>query len=97
MKLPQKYIEIEDLVFALPDDFEGSCQDALALLLKYILKASSKSKDSEVIDADNVRGIARITRNPGSSVSMNYRFYEYNDETKKYEPKSRIESSKKDR
>lgn len=92
--IPHKYIEIEDLVFALPDDFEGTCQDALKLLLEYILTVMSSCKDTEVTDADDDRGIVMLQKaKTGSKVSIKFRLYEYNTETKSYEMKSIIKGS----
>lgn len=91
MSVPKKYIEIEDLVFALPDDFEGSSLNALEILLEYILKALSSGKKSEVSDADSDRGVASLKgTKPGSRVSIKYRLYELNSNTNEYEMKSYI-------
>lgn len=96
--MPHKYIEIEDLVFALPNDFEGNCKDALQLLLEYILDVIRSCKENEVTEADTDRGIVMLKKaEAGSKVSIQYRMYEYNEKTKEYEIKPFIGSPEKHR
>lgn len=44
LNLPNKLLKVEDLTFVLPDDFEGSIEDAMQLMVQY-LKIFFKDKE----------------------------------------------------
>ena len=45
--LPKKILRIEDLIFILPDDFDGDLQSGLRLLADYLDVEFKKDKNSK--------------------------------------------------
>lgn len=54
LNLPNKLLKVEDLTFILPDDFEGSIEDALQLMIYYLKSIFNKK------DLDNIEDLPSI-------------------------------------
>lgn len=50
MDLPKKFLRIHELTFALPDDFEGTVEDAMDLLLEYRTQHRNHRDNAEYMD-----------------------------------------------
>ena len=51
---PKKVLQIYDAAFALPDDFDGTIQDAMKLFLEYHEKVTSENKKGAVVDTSRL-------------------------------------------
>lgn len=49
--LPKKFLHIRELTFILPDDFDGTLQDAMTLFLEY---RSAHRKDAKFVDPNGL-------------------------------------------
>ncbi len=47
---PKKVLQIYDAAFALPDDFDGTIQDAMKLFLEYHEKVVAENKKEKIVD-----------------------------------------------
>lgn len=47
---PKKVLQIYDAAFALPDDFNGTIQDAMKLFLEYHEKVVAENKKEKIVD-----------------------------------------------
>ena len=47
---PKKGLQIYDAAFALPDDFDGTIQDAMKLFLEYHEKVVAENKKEKIVD-----------------------------------------------
>lgn len=47
---PKKVLQIYDAAFALPDDFDGTIQDAMKLFLEYHEKIVAENKKEKIVD-----------------------------------------------
>ena len=82
--LPKKILRIEDLIFILPDDFDGDLQSGLRLLADYLDvefkkdKNSKKSKRSTSnVEKDN---LTMLRENKDTvQVAMNYGIFEIDE------------------
>ena len=86
--LPKKILRIEDLIFILPDDFDGDLQSGLRLLADYLDvefkkdKNSKKSKRSTSnVEKDNLTML--LENKDTVQVAMNYGIFEINENENK--------------
>ena len=96
-KIPKKILEIEDLVFVLPEGFHGNIIDALTEIIAYI-KSRTASDNSctdnkyEVQLADDKVSLLKIVENDfDHRVSLKFSFFEYDEDEATYTPKKEIE------
>jgi len=82
--LPKKILRIEDLIFILPDDFDGDLQSGLRLLADYLDvefkkdKNSKKSKRSTSnVEKDNLTML--LENKDTVQVAMNYGIFEIDE------------------
>ena len=82
--LPKKILRIEDLIFILPDDFDGDLQSGLRLLADYLDvefkkdKNSKKSKRSTSnVEKDNLTML--LENKDTVQVAMNYGIFEIHE------------------
>lgn len=82
--LPKKILRIEDLIFILPDDFDGDLQSGLRLLADYLEvefkkdKNSKKSKRSTSnVEKDNLTML--LENKDTVQVAMNYGIFEIDE------------------
>ena len=82
--LPKKILRIEDLIFILPDDFDGDLQSGLRLLADYLDvefkkdKNSKKSKRSTSnVEKDNLTML--LENKDTVQLSMNYGIFEIDE------------------
>ena len=82
--LPKKILRIEDLIFILPDDFDGDLQSGLRLLAEYLDvefkkdKNSKKSKRSTSnVEKDNLTML--LENKDTVQVAMNYGIFEIDE------------------
>ena len=82
--LPKKILRIEDLIFILPDDFDGDLQSGLRLLADYLDvefkkdKNSKKSKRSTSnVEKDNLTML--LENKDTVQVEMNYGIFEIDE------------------
>lgn len=82
--LPKKILRIEDLIFILPDDFDGDLQSGLRLLADYLDvefkkdKNSKKSKRSTSnVEKDNLTIL--LENKDTVQVAMNYGIFEIDE------------------
>ena len=54
IKGPKKVLQIYDAAFALPDDFNGTIQDAMKLFLEYHEEVVKTNKQEREIDQSNL-------------------------------------------
>ena len=85
--LPKKILRIEDLIFILPDDFDGDLQSGLRLLADYLDvefkkdKNSKKSKRSTSnVEKDNLTML--LENKDKEKVAMNYGIFEIDENGK---------------
>lgn len=82
--LPKKILRIEDLIFILPDDFDGDLQSGLRLLADYLdmeFKKDKKSKKTKG-SASNVEkdNLTMLLENKDTvQVAMNYGIFEIDE------------------
>lgn len=82
--LPKKILRIEDLIFILPDDFDGDLQSGLRLLADYLdveLKKDKNSKKSKRstsnVEKDNLTML--LENKDTVQVAMNYGIFEIDE------------------
>lgn len=95
-KIPKKILEIEDLVFVLPEGFHGNIIDALTEIIAYIKTKvasgkTSTNNDYKVHLADDKVSLLTIVENDfDDRVSLKFSFFEYDEEAESYTPKKEI-------
>ena len=89
--LPKKILRIEDLIFILPDDFDGDLQSGLRLLADYLdmefkkdKKSNKKKRSTANVEKDNLTVL--LENKDTVQVAMNYGIFEI-DENGKYKLK----------
>lgn len=82
--LPKKILRIEDLIFILPDDFDGDLQSGLRLLADYLdmeFKKDKKSKkmksSTSNVEKDNLTML--LENKDTVQVAMNYGIFEIDE------------------
>lgn len=96
-KIPKKILEIEDLVFVLPEGFHGNIIDALTEIIAYIKNKTASGNngtenDYEVQLADDKVSLLKIVENDfDNRVSLKFSFFEYDEDEATYTPKKEIE------
>ena len=79
LNLPNKLLKVEDLTFVLPDDFEGSIEDALQMLV-YYLKSIFSHKELE--DMGNIPSVFEDPDN--RKLTMKFGIFEKGKDGKYY-------------
>lgn len=82
--LPKKILRIEDLIFILPDDFDGDLQSGLRLLADYLDMEFKKDKNSKKskrstsnVEKDNLTML--LENKDTVQVAMNYGIFEIDE------------------
>ena len=82
--LPKKILRIEDLIFILPDDFDGDLQSGLRLLVDYLDMEFKKDKNSKKskrstsnVEKDNLTML--LENKDTVQVAMNYGIFEIDE------------------
>ena len=79
--LPKKILHIEDLIFILPDDFDGDLQSGLRLLADYLdmefKKGKKKSRSLSNVEKDNLSAL--LENKDTVQVAMNYGIFEIDE------------------
>lgn len=80
-EIPRKILHIRDLTFILPDDFEGTIDDAMAEFLKY--RRGIREHDVHYIDDGGIFSTAGLLLNSGKTdtvrVCGEYGLFEFRD------------------
>lgn len=84
IKGPKKVLHIYDSAFALPDDFNGSIQDAMKLFLEYHEKMLKQHKEGVQIDQSRLftpMGVLAVAHenNDNLKCCVEARIYELNE------------------
>lgn len=79
--LPKKILRIEDLIFILPDDFNGDLQSGLRILADYLdmefKKGKKNSETPSTVEKDN---LTTLFENKNTvQVAMNYGIFEIDE------------------
>ena len=89
--VPQKFLGVSNLIFILPDDFEGDISDAAKLITEYINDVSLKTKP--VVASGTEEGtifdklLKKVNRN---RLTASFVFYEFDEKTQTYQESSFI-------
>ena len=82
--LPKKILRIEDLIFILPDDFDGDLRSGLRLLADYLDMEFKKDKNSKKskrstsnVEKDNLTML--LENKDTVQVAMNYGIFEIDE------------------
>lgn len=79
--LPKKILRIEDLIFILPDDFDGDLQSGLRLLADYLDMEFKKGKKNprppSDVEKDNLTTL--LENKDTVQVAMNYGIFEIDE------------------
>lgn len=84
LKGPKKVLHINNSAFVLPDDFNGSIQDAMKLFLQYHEKAHSNHKTEFPVDPSGLFSPIGILAVGGDDIKccVEARIYELGDDGK---------------
>ena len=89
--VPKKFLGVSNLIFILPDDFEGDISDAAKLITEYINDVSLKTKP--VVASGTEEGtifdklLKKVNRN---RLTASFVFYEFDEKTQTYQESSFI-------
>lgn len=90
--VPKKFLGVSNLVFILPDDFEGDVHDAAMLIMEYINEVTLKSKPKEVRESDGKTTIfdKLLKKVNKDRLTASFVFYEFDEKTQSYQESSFI-------
>lgn len=90
-QVPRKFLGISNLIFILPDDFEGSITDALALLMDYVQETIANAKGVKSTEESAESIFKKLMEKPTKDrVTMKYTFYSFDDESQTYVQKDHL-------
>lgn len=85
-QIPKKFLGISNLIFILPDDFEGNITDAVELLMDYISSQLDSVRGSQVneesIDESMFKKL--LNKSMKNKVTMRFSFYNFDEESQTY-------------
>lgn len=85
--VPKKFLGVSNLIFILPDDFEGDVHDAAMLIMEYINEVTLKSKPKEVQESDgNTTIFDKLLKKVNKDrLTASFVFYEFDEKTQSYQ------------
>ena len=94
--VPKKFLGVSNLVFILPDDFEGDIGDAVRLISSYMDELTVSARNSEVKEEDTKGSLFETLVKSGyrDRLSAKFVFYEFDEGTQTYKENSRLFNDK---
>ena len=88
---PKKFLEITNLVYVLPDDFQGTIYDALPILMKYLEEALKNQNLESPKDASSKSVFENLVISGfNNSLSARFVFHEFDEASQLYLSKPEI-------
>jgi len=84
--VPKKFLGVSNLIFILPDDFEGDITDALPLMVEYINDVVNKAKEIKIKEENKESSIfeSLLKSSNKNRITGKFIFYEFDEITQSY-------------
>lgn len=92
--VPKKFLGVSNLIFILPDDFEGDISDAAQLITAYIDEVSLKAKPKVMSQSDDGTIFDKLLKKVNRDrLTASFVFYEFDEKTQSYQESSYIKNT----
>ena len=95
--VPKKFLGVSNLVFILPDDFEGDIGDAVNLIAEYLSEITENIRKCETKEesSDGTSMFESLMkRGYRDRLSAKFVFYEFDEKTQTYKESSRLDNDR---